>query len=277
MLRSQCGSGKGPVPETPDTNPFSFSHPVTTFEMTCNLKCKPFKHHSCPTMSTNNLVESDVFSSSGSESSRQSCSTCATPEGSSESEQRSLDNVDGFAWDNRKRMENTSQENLLDPADSNERVSFEVSDVCSNQTDESKLIEGLDGYILAANYDKVVNQFKDEPIDAFSRSQNTDDNNLQDTKSDDCEINAEFANMRERQTSGMCSPTPHSTPSSCRSSLSIDTDKNGYLILDKSAPSVREICHEEIHGTWLSVNLKIQQSQNGTVNDQVDGHTMPQR
>lgn len=276
-LRNRDASGNCSVPVTPATNPASFSYPVTTFEMTCNLKCKPFKHHSCPTMST----EPDVFSSSGTESS-ESCSTCASAECSSGSEQRSLDNVDGFAFGDRSRTENVANANLLNPVDLNERVSFEVSDVCCNQTDESKLIEGVDGYVLTANHDKVVNQFNqfnDEPNDVSSRSEhNTVDNNIQDINPD-CEENTQCSNMREKINSRVCSPTPHtcSTPSSCRSSLSIDTDKNGYLILDKTTPSLREICREEIHGTWLSVNLKIQQSQSGTFSDEVEGHIISQR
>ena len=279
MLRNQGASGNSSVPVTPSTNPVSFSHPVTTFEMTCNLKCKPFKHHSCPTMSANTLAEAEVFSSSGSEGSRESCSTCASAEGSSETQQTSLDNVDGFACDDRKRLENVNHTNLLDPADLNERVSFEVSDVCCNQTDESKLIEGVDGYVLTASYDKVVNQFNDEPNDISSHSENTVDSTIQDIKPDDSENSAECAIIREKRNSGACSPTPHtcSTPSSCRSSLSIDKDKDGYLILDKTAPPVREICLEEIHGTWLSVNLKIQQSQSGAFSDEVDGHIISQR
>ena len=228
-------------------------------------------------MPSNSLTEADVFSSSGSDSSRESCSTCASAESSSQSQQKSLDNVDGTVSDDMKRFETVNDTNLLDPTDSNERVSFEVSDVC-NQTDESKLVEESDRYVLATNYDKVVNQMNNVSDDVSSRLENIENDNIrQDTKPDDSDNSVESAKMKTNLNSGVYLPVPHSTPSTCssRSSLSVDTDKNGHLILDK--PQVQEIYREEIHGTWLSVHLKIQQSQSGAISDEVDGHINPQR
>lgn len=187
-------------------------------------------------MSTSSFEEADEFRSSGSDSTR---SECTSTESSSSAPYTSLDNVDGYNTGNAELFEGNTGSNILEPTDSNDKVSFDVNDEC-NKTDESKL-QSCDGYVLAPSDTKMVDQ------------------------------TADIRNFNERQP---CPPAPHSNINSASPFTSIETDKDGYLILDKF--QVKQIAHEEIHGTWLSVNLKIQQSQYGTDSDVVDGH-IPQR
>ena len=284
LLRNKGTPESIPKQETGISEPQNFCQPVTTFEMTCNLRCRPVKYSSCPTILTNSLDGTDHASSSGSYSTQSSSSGCESipsTENSSKSSPTSLDTVDG-GFENQSAGENVA-DNLVSSNAFGETgefpvpptVSFDVSDT-SNQTDESKL-QSWDGYVVAANDGKSVcptaNVATNNDIPYVKI---TNDGDIQpDVKSSDAggiSLDKNNTQISHDAKSSLFPPAPHSISSgSGGSSDSPETDKDGYLILDQ--PQVRQIAQEEIHGTWLSVNLKIQQSQYRTPSgvDSVDG------
>lgn len=281
LLRNNGGRDSRVKEEAGVSEPLNFSQPVTTFEMTCNLRCRPLKYSSCPTIVTNELGETDQSTSSGSYSTQTSFSgsdNTSSEESSSVPQRLRLDTIDGAIGS--APLESKTDDNVLNKSTIPPKVLFETKEPC-NQTDESKLLS-WDGYVLAANDDKLA-------IHQTATVANSNDTTFctenkikgdlnQNFRNADSALFGEGFNLDESDLeektdlkSQLYPPAPHSSSSDSCLSGSLEKDKDGYLILGNS--EVRQIAQEEIHGTWLSVNLKIQQSQFRTSDgfDDVDG------
>ena len=250
------------------------------------------------------------MTSSGSENTQSSSSGCESIQSSSSSQPLISDSSSGFeplisaSADDKagnrpfgsansenvqylcENMSHLRNENMNNGTDEqlNEKVVFDINGAC-NQTDESKL-QSCDGYAFAAN-DEIIN--KQTPVPNSNNIPSIKLENECDIKPglngcdikpglNGCDINHDLKGADKQPyvfKSSLYPPAPHSVSSDSGSAMSLDTDRDGYLILDK--PEVRQICQEEIHGTWLSVNLKVQQSQfrNKDNLDDVDGACAP--
>ena len=286
--------------------PSGFNTPGTTFEMTCNLRCKPLKYASCPTITTSNgrwsnTFEEDHVSSTGSENTQSGSSGCESEQSSSnfqtsiassgDCESESSNSVSYIRDKSNSVLQNVTRsvDEKVDGS-SDERVGEKVVfdfDGASNQTDESKL-QNWDEYVFAGNDGKIF-RLPGDSISCDSPSIKTNENK---NDASNCNIGKDVEGAKPKKANSLQTlflPVPHSASSDSGSPKSLETDRDGYLILDRpevrqsasevrqTEPEVRQIAHEDIHGTWLSVNFKIHQSHVRTSDalDDVDGATVP--
>ena len=259
------------------------------------------KYASCPTITTSNgrwsyTFEEDHVSyigykttqsgSSGRESELCSSSFKASIESPGDCESESSNKL-VILWINliQSLPQNVTQsvDEKVDGS-SDERVGEKVVfdfDGASYQTDESKL-QNWDEYVFAGNDGKIF-KLPGDSISHDSPSIKTNEN---------CDTSKDVEDAKPKKANSLPTlflPVPHSASSDSGSPKSLETDRDGYLILDRSEirqsasevrqtePEVRQIAHEDIHGTWLSVNFKIHQSHVRTSDalDDVDGATVP--
>ena len=88
LLRNKRVTESSSSQEATQEVPPSFNAPVTTFEMTRNLSCKPLKYASSPTITTSkgrwsNTFKEDHVSSTGSENTQSGSSGCESEQSSS--------------------------------------------------------------------------------------------------------------------------------------------------------------------------------------------------